>query len=62
MCVLREMGLSKGVSMAPHGIYVIFITTRALEEQLRSAAAAQATRNILLSNLPVTDTNQIKGD
>lgn len=45
-----------------HGIYGVFITTGALEEWLRSAAAAQATQHTLLSNLPGTDTNQIKGD
>lgn len=38
------------------------VITRALEKQPHSTAGAQVTHHTLLSNLPVTDTSQIKGD
>lgn len=61
-CVYSEMALCGGVGMAVEFMASSRATTCTLEKQPQCAVAAQVPHHTVLSNLPVADTRQIKGD
>lgn len=61
-CVYSEMALCGGVGMAVEFMASSRATACALEKQPQCAVAVQVTHHTVLSNLPVADSSQIKGD